>query len=160
MNMESLVTSARIARSYMRQRIEGLSNEQLLLVPTGAENNILWNVGHVVLSHFRLVYRPAGAAVPLPESWNEWFLPGTSPAGWGNCGPDVSEVMDQFESQFDRIAADHTKGLFSAYKAFELKSGSRLNTVEEAMAFNLMHEGIHIGAIIALKQRMGFAEAA
>ncbi len=160
MDMKSLLHSARIARGYMKQRIDGLSGEELVLVPDGAENNVLWNVGHIVLSHFRLVYRPSGATVPVPETWNEWFLPGTSPDNWTERGPLVGEVMDQFHTQIDRIEADHAKGLFNSYKPFELKSGSRLASAEEAMAFNLMHEGIHIGAVIALRQRMGFADAA
>jgi hypothetical protein len=29
-----------------------------------------------------------------------------------------------------------------------------LNNVSDAMAFNLVHEGIHIGAIIALKKAL------
>jgi hypothetical protein len=158
--MKALIASARIARGYMRQRIDGMSDGELLRIPTGAENNVLWNVGHVVLSHYRLVYRPSGATVPVPEHWNDWFLPGTSPANWGRNAPSAGDVLDQFDAQFDRIEADHAQGLFATYKPFELKSGSRLGSVEEAMAFNLMHEGIHIGAVIALKQRMGFADAA
>lgn len=158
MDMPALLNSARIARGYMKQRIVGLSSDDLLHVPNGTDNNILWNLGHIVLSHFRLLYRPSGATVPVPETWNEWFLPGTSPAGWGASGPSAGAVLDQFHSQFDRIAADHANGIFAAYKPFELKSGARLNNAEEAMAFNLMHEGIHIGAVIALRQRMGFTD--
>ena len=69
-------------------------------------------------------------------------------------------MLDQFHSHFVRIGSDHEKGLFAAYKPFELKSGARLSSAEEAMAFNLMHEGIHIGAVIALRQQMGFSDAA
>jgi hypothetical protein len=158
MDMEALLGSAQVARGYMKQRIEDLSHEDLLHVPDGADNNVLWNLGHIVLSHYRLVYRPAGATVPVPETWNEWFLPGTSPGSWTDEGPAVGEVLDQFHGQFERIGADHNAGLFDAYKPFELKSGAKLSSAEEAMAFNLMHEGIHIGAVIALRHQMGLPD--
>jgi hypothetical protein len=155
MDTESLLKSARVARGYMHKRVEGLSRDQLLAVPAGAENNILWNLGHIVLSNYRLVYRPCGAAVPVASAWEGWFLPGTSPANWGGTPPSVDEVLAEFHAQVDRIQADYRKGAFKAYKPFQLKSGSSLESLDEALAFNLMHEGIHIGAIIALRHRLG-----
>jgi hypothetical protein len=68
-------------------------------------------------------------------------------------------VLDQFHAQFDRVEGDHDRGVFDRYEPFELKSGSQLASAEEAMAFNLMHEGIHIGAVIALRRRMGHVDA-
>ncbi len=159
MTTESLINAARITRGYMKIRIEGLSEDQLRAVPKGAENNVLWNVGHIVLSNYRLIYRPTGVPVPLPSTWEGWFLPGTSPNDWGSNGPSVAEVLEQFETQVDRIATDHANGLFQTYKSFQLKSGSSLGSVEEALAFNLMHEGIHIGAIIALRRQLGHEDS-
>lgn len=159
MNAESLINSARVARGYMNKRVEGLSEEQLRAVPDSAENNILWNVGHIVLSNYRLLYRPAGATVPVPSTWDGWFLPGTSPENWGDSGPSTADVLKEFAAQNDRIQSDFAAGLFKTYKPFTLKSGSALSSLEEALAFNLMHEGIHIGAIIALRQQLGYVDA-
>lgn len=159
MNTESLINAARLTRSYMKKRVDGLSKEQLLALPEGAENNILWNVGHIVLTNYRLLYRPSGGTVPVPSTWDGWFLPGTSPANWGTTPPSADDVLKEFQTQNDRIQSDHEAGLFKTYKPFTLKSGSSLNSVDEALAFNLMHEGIHIGAIIALRRQLGYIDA-
>ncbi len=159
MDTESLINSARVARGYMNKRIAGLSREQLLAIPAGAENNVLWNVGHIVLSHYRLIYRPCGATVPVPDTWENWFLPGSSPANWKPTGPAIDEVLAEFHGQTDRIQTDFHNGLFKNYKAFQLKSGDSLASLDEALAFNLMHEGIHIGALIALRHQLGLADA-
>ena len=76
MEMEPVLKSVRVARAYMKSKIDDLSHEQLLLVPQGATNNVLWNIGHIVLSHYRLAYRPSGGTVPVPQTWEGWFLPG------------------------------------------------------------------------------------
>jgi len=159
MNVEALINAARLTRSYMQKRVEGLSKEQLLAVPDGAENNILWNVGHIVLTNYRLLYRPAGATVPVPSTWDGWFLPGTSPAGWGATPPSADDVLKEFHAQNDRIQADYAAGLLKTYKPFTLKSGASLNSLEEGLVFNQMHEGIHIGAIIALRRQLGYIDA-
>lgn len=159
MNAEALINSARLTRTYMAKRVEGLTKDQMLAVPDGAENNILWNVGHIVLTNYRLLYRPSGATVPVPSTWDAWFLPGTSPADWGATPPSTDDVLKEFHAQNDRIQADYAAGLLKTYKPFTLKSGSALNSLEEGLAFNLMHEGIHIGAIIALRRQLGYIDA-
>ena len=159
MEMEPALKSVRVARAYMKSKIDDLSHEQLLLVPQGATNNVLWNIGHIVLSHYRLAYRPSGGTVPVPQTWEGWFLPGTSPDKWGATGPSIGNVLSEFEAQTDRIESDFRRGAFENYKPFKLKSGFTLDTIAEALSFNVMHEGIHIGAIIALRHQMGHGDA-
>jgi len=159
METDPILKSVRVARAYMHSKIEDLSPEQMLEVPEGAVNNVLWNIGHIVLSHYRLLYRPCGGSAPLPQVWEGWFMPGTSPENWGTDGPVLDTVLGEFETQVDRIDSEVRKGAFANYKSFKLKSGFTLDNVAEALNFNTMHEGIHIGAIIALRHQMGIGDA-
>lgn len=55
MSVDSLLRNTQAARTYMQQKVDDLSEAQLLEVPEGAGNNVLWNVGHIVLSNDRLL---------------------------------------------------------------------------------------------------------
>ncbi len=158
MDTETALKSARVARAYMKARVDDLSPNQLLNIPPGATNSVLWNIGHIVLSHYRLLHRPCGGSAPLPQAWEGWFMPGTSPANWGANGPALETVMSEFNTQTDRVESEVRKGTFGNYKSFKLKSGYTLDNAVEALNFNVMHEGIHIGAIIALRHQMGIGD--
>ena len=72
----------RAVRAYAHSVVDGLSKEQILKVPEGARNNILWNLGHIIFDGCDMIYRPAGLALPLPEELEPLFAAGSSPADW------------------------------------------------------------------------------
>lgn len=154
MSAESLLRSVQIARTYMQQKVDDLAEPQLLEVPGGAGNNVLWNVGHIVLSNDRMLYGPSGAATPVPETWENWFKAGSSPADWDET-PPVAEVLDQFHTQAARIAEDYKNGTFASFKPLELIPGLTLQSVEDALGFCVLHEGAHIGIVIGLRRQLG-----
>ena len=77
-------------------------------------------------------------------------------ADWDE-SPDVDAVLEQFKALPDAVEKDYRAGRFTAYKTLELAPGHTVESVEEAVAFHCFHEGLHIGMIIGLKQRMGLA---
>ena len=59
----------RITRYHMMCELEGLNNAQFLMIPPGREDNILWNVGHLLCSLARLTYVFSGHPLPIPEEY-------------------------------------------------------------------------------------------
>lgn len=151
---ENLLQSMDLARGYLRTIIHKLSDEQLVIVPEGASNNVLWNLGHLALSHAGLTYGPCGLAPPVPESYSDLFKGGTSPAAWDKA-PSVSDVQEQFKGVHERIKEDYRNGVFEDFKPRELMAGITLSNIEQALGFNLIHEGVHIGALISIRNLMG-----
>ena len=49
-----------ITRNNIINAIEGLSLEELNTVPKGFNNNVIWNVGHVVATQQLLCYKFSG----------------------------------------------------------------------------------------------------
>jgi len=57
--------------------IKDLSDEQLLIVPEGLNNNILWNLGHMVISQQYFVYHASGNDMLVPHTLGADFGRGT-----------------------------------------------------------------------------------
>jgi hypothetical protein len=47
---------------------------------------------------------------------------------------------------------DYAAGLFNEYKAYPTSFGVTLSEIEEAIMFNNVHEGMHLGYCIALRK--------
>ena len=82
MKYRALLDQMKEIRGYLLGSTKGLSHEQLVVVPEGFSNNILWNVGHAITDNCSMLYPPAGHEFPLPNNYLDWFAPGTSPADW------------------------------------------------------------------------------
>ena len=144
---EQAFLAVEIARGYLMQYVTDLSDEQLLEVPDGAKNNVLWNIGHVVFSHAGLTYGPAGLTSPVPESYEALFKGGTSPSDWSET-PPIDEVKGLLESSTAQTKEDYLAGKFDGFKSMDLMPGVTLATVEQAFGFNGIHEGVHLGFIM------------
>jgi len=59
--------------------IEGLSAEQLNKIPEGYNNNIIWNLAHLIAGQQSICYTRAGLPTPVEESFVNAYKPGTKP---------------------------------------------------------------------------------
>ena len=50
----------------------------------------------------------------------------------------------------DTLKEDFDAGIFVTYNEYETSTGLVLDSIETAIAFNNLHEGIHLGVIMAL----------
>ena len=148
----------RITRHHMQRELDGLTHDQMLVIPEGREDNILWNVGHLLCSLSRLTYVFSGYPLPIPERYLQLFGKGTAATNWTEM-PDAAEVLERFNAMPARIEEDSRAGKFTSYKALQITPNDTIASVEEALAFHSFHEGLHIGMIITLKELLGPATA-
>ena len=144
----------RTTRFHMLRELEGLSQDDLLAIPEGRDDNVLWNVGHLLCSLARLTYVRSGFALPIPEHYLALFGKNTTARDWTDT-PDADEVFGHFHALPGQIEADYASGRFSRYEPLELAPGHTVESVEEAIAFHCFHEGLHIGMIISVKELLG-----
>jgi hypothetical protein len=140
-------------RSWTADSLKDLSDAQLVKIPDGFNNNILWNAGHLLYYQCEFTYTFSGQPTPLPtpEKYKGWFAEGTSPKGWTE-KPDTKFVVELFKSISDTILRDAKAGKFEGFKALSPFEGVTLNTFAESVGFHNIHEGMHYGAIGALKK--------
>jgi hypothetical protein len=145
----------KLTRGMTLGAVKSLSNDQLLKVPQNFNNNILWNVGHLLYSQCAFFYGLTQQPFPLPagsaDLYKSLFDDATSPKTW-NDHPDIPALLDQYASITDTIVADAKAGKFDGFKATELFPGMTLHSVAEIAGFQCVHEGMHYGAISALKK--------
>lgn len=130
-----------------------LAPEVWTRVPDGFSNSVLWNVGHVVVTLELLTYGLAGLDLQVPASMVAAFRKGTSPAGWDEA-PDSEAVRDHLHASPDRLEADLRAGRFEAYREYRTTPGVVLSGVDDALTFDLYHEGLHLGAVLALRRAL------
>ena len=136
-------------RQLVLQGIENLSDEQILKIPDGRRNNILWNLGHIVVTQQFLHYTLSRLDMRIPKEMASMFRTGTSPAVWKET-PDIKNLKLFLNELPDKLLEDYESGLFKEFRPYKTSLGVRLNYFEDAIAFNHFHEGLHTGIILGL----------
>jgi len=138
-----------------RKNIQGIYNnynfDQLNSVPAGFNNNLLWNAGHVIVTMELLTYGLAGLPLPSDKEFINRYRKGSKPeppcphGDYGLIGEGLGESVDRLVSDLETLD-------FSNFKAYPTSYGVTLTSIEDALAFNNMHEAMHLGTMLALKK--------
>lgn len=137
-------------RKLLYWSVRNLSNEQFLAMPTGFDNNIAWNVGHVIVVQQDMTYGACGLDPYISKEMIASFKEGTFPANW-TTPPSLAEFKQMLKEHPDRLIADYEAGKFASYQPYKSSTGVKLETFSEALNFNNYHEGLHLGTILALR---------
>ena len=131
--------------------MQGLSIEQLNAIPQGFRNNLIWNFGHVIVTQQLLCYSLSGEKPVVDKTLIEAYRKGTAPAGMVDeaAYQELQRLSDMALTQFE---ADYAQGMFQTFKMYPTSYGVELSRIEEAFQFNLAHEAMHLGTMMALKK--------
>jgi hypothetical protein len=149
--MNYCIESIRNTRSFLLQLTGGLTTRQLNEVPDGFNNNILWNLGHLVASQQGVCYLRAGLKTWVPENVYLQYKPDTKPSGFLNSA-EVAEIKSLLFTSLEQLEKDYHNKLFQNYISWTTRYGVPITTIEEALQFLLFHEGMHTGYLMALKR--------
>lgn len=116
--------------------------------PTGSRNNLHWHMGHVLVVTEKFLFNYPKGSTHIPETYNEWFAPGTKPADWPSDVPNVSEITDQLEKQLTRIN-ELTDDDLAKEIPFEF---GNFKTYGELYELAIHHEAEHLGQMKAMKR--------
>jgi hypothetical protein len=151
MNRQELFKRLGTARAFMMATLKDLSPTQWTEIPEGFSNNILWNAAHVATTQARFLYEFSGLPYPLPEGFAEKSIRGTSPKEWTEA-LTPQEVLDVLERQVPQAVEDDRAGKFAQFTPRELRPGLTVDSFDDGILFNILHEGIHVGIIMQLKK--------
>lgn len=142
-------------RNELLGLVEGVTEEEAGYIPSGFNNNIRWNLGHVVLDQYLWIQAVTGEAQPVSPDWQRWFGYGTSPADFEAETPDVRQIMAVLQQQPERIREQYGSRLEEDFAPTEMG----MHTVEQVLIRTIFHEGLHIGAIQAIKRQLALKTA-
>ena len=136
-------------RKILYKYLTETPKEFLLQIPDGFRNNIWWNIAHVVVTQQLLVYKFSGQPMRVNDALVEKFKKGTFPDGTAT-DEEFKQVADLLLPTLEWMQEDYGKGIFNSYNEYTTSANVTLRSVEDAILFNVFHEGLHLGAILSL----------
>lgn len=140
-------------RKNLQYILNNTSTEDLLKIPVGFRNNIWWNIAHVLVTQQLLVYKLSGQQIRVPEEFVDKFKKGTVPDGTAT-EKEIRTIDDLLISTIEWTQEDYETGLFKNYHEYTTSAKVTLRNVDDAISFNLFHEGLHLGSILALRKML------
>jgi uncharacterized damage-inducible protein DinB len=138
----------RKTRQSLLNLVSSLSVQQLNEIPGGFNNNIIWNLAHLVAT-LQIICYGRGARPMFAKE--ELFLAGSKPKSFIS-SEEIDEIKALLLSSIDRVEADYKKQLFSNKAPWTTRSGIELSTIDDSISFIIYHEGLHTGYIMAMKR--------
>lgn len=131
--------------------VNELTLDEMNRIPKGFSNNILWNAGHMLVILQKLTYGLSGNTLLLSDELMNTFGKGTK--------PEEKYTKDTYEKVKKLLVCtakdlkqDYESGIFKDFKKLTTGLGVTITSIEEAIQFVSVHEGIHYGYILALRK--------
>lgn len=151
-NMNQLFTVTQTSRNMVSKILENHTLEQLNKIPKGFNNNLIWNIGHIIVAQQMLVYKLSGLPMMISDEMVGKYKKDTKPE------QEVSqEELDEIKSllfkTFEKTKEDFENGVFKNYQEYTTSTGGHvLKSAADAIAFSNFHEGLHIGVMLSLRK--------
>lgn len=139
-------------RHFILAQIEGLNEHQMNKVPVGFNNNIVWNLAHLICAQQALCYLRAGLGPKVSMDFYSPFSTNTKPVRF-IAQTEINDIKDDFIQTIDFLEEDYSASSFGTYLPLpNILSvyNIEIKSIDEAIEFLLYHEGYHYGAILAL----------
>lgn len=149
--MNNPFENIRNVRKHLLQAIEELSVDQLNEVPAGFNNNIIWNLAHLIAAQQGICYVRSILEPVVDTAFCDTYKPGTKPERYIKA-EEVKMIKEILLTSIDRFETDYQNKIFTQYTSVTLRYGVTLNDIEDALQFLPFHEGVHTGCIWALKR--------
>jgi hypothetical protein len=128
-----------------------LSVEQLNKIPAGFNNNIAWNLGHMIASEQGICYKRSGLDTCVSEDFFNAYKSGTKPEKFIT-ETEIEEIKELLFSTLEKLDADYNAGIFVNYSTFTTRYDVEISNIDEGIAFLPFHDGLHIGYIMSLRK--------
>ncbi|RUA11670.1 MAG: DinB family protein [Flavobacteriia bacterium] len=149
--MHKIFETLRFNRRTYLDFLDQYSLKQLNNIPQNFNNSMIWNIIHTVVTEQLLIYDLSGLPMKIDEEYISRFRKGTKPEK-DVTAEEVLYIKNNMMKLIDMTEEDYKSGIFKNYTPYLSSTDISLNTVDEALKFNLFHEGIHLGVILSIKK--------
>ena len=102
---------AKASRKVLSQFLENYTLEQLNKMAPGFNNNLIWNIAHIVVTQQRLVYKFSGVPMIISDELFEKYKGGTKPSHDVRQA-EVDEIRSLLFETIDQTEADFNNKFF------------------------------------------------
>ena len=149
--MDFVLDIAKHTRSNFIKLMDGLTIEQLNVIPKGYNNNIAWNFAHIVAAQQILCYVRANVPARLPMEAITKYQKGSRPEGLIS-ESEISFYKEKAFTLLNDLREDVANGLFSNYQPVTTAFGVTLTSIDDAVTYFGTHDNLHLGYALALKK--------
>lgn len=149
--MHQVFDITRASRKVLAYYLQNYTLEQLNKVPEGFNNNLIWNIAHIVVVQQMLVYNLSGLPMMVSQEMVAKYKKGTKPV------TDVTqaereEIHSLLMETINKTETDYNQKIFKNFTEFQTATGYSIKNVEDALSFNYYHEAIHIGIMMSIRK--------
>lgn len=138
-------------RKTLFHYLENLTPEQLYFIPKGFKNNIIWNIGHILIVEQLLTYKLSGLEINADKKFIKLYSKGTFPSKKVSLS-EIEDLKKNLIPAYKNTKRDYENGTFKNYKEFVTGIGVKLNNIDDALQFIPFHDAIHLGIILSIKK--------
>lgn len=149
--MHPQIETIRKTRAAVLNLISDLTIEELNEIPAGFNNNIIWNVAHLVAAQQGVCYFRAGLPLKIENRFFMAYKPESKPEGLVSA-EELETIKALLFSTLDQLEEDYQASIFTNYTPWTTRYGVDIKNIDEAISFLPFHEGLHMGYIMALKR--------
>lgn len=149
--MESVFKIWTTNRNILRSFLEDFSPDQLNKTPPGFSNNLIWNIGHVIVAQQALVYKASDLPMHVSDEMFANYKPGSGPAGTIS-QKEADELKTLLISLIEKTKSDFSERKFRSFSPFTTSMGFHLDSLNDAIHYNNYHEAMHLGFMMNIRK--------
>lgn len=149
--MQRTFSVARTSRNTIAKFLDNYTLEQLNTIPEGFNNNIIWNIGHIVVVQQMIIYNLSDLPMMVSREMIDKFKKGTRPED-GVTQQQVDEIRELLFTTIEKTEDDWKNGIFKHYREFTSASGFQMQSAQDAIEFNNYHEAMHTGVMMSIRK--------
>ena len=150
-SMEKLFEITEKLHDIYHKTLLATPEDRLFAIPEPHSNNLFWNIAHALVTEQSLIYKLSKLQPRLDEALIAKYSKGTFPEE-GVSPSEVNQVADALPQTLKWIREDYKNGIFKEFIPYTTSAHVTLNSVEDAISFNLFHLGLHYGTIRSIQK--------
>jgi len=145
-----LIEALRQTRHNLLKTVEAYTIDEMNVVPEGFNNSLLWNLGHVWVTQKMLHYGLSGLPLNIEDELVNQFRKGSKAIVWKE--ETLSRIKSDFITSVDDLERDLNANIFKEFRPYRTSYNVELESLDDALWFNNMHEAMHLGYMLAMRK--------
>jgi hypothetical protein len=147
--MEKQFELHKVTRKNILDFASAFSIEELNEIPIQFNNNIIWNIGHLLATQQILIYKFSDTDFTIYTDFIERYRKGTKPEKFIGA-EEWKFIQSHLIQTADEMQKNYREKYFHKYQKYETSYGAMLDSIEDAICFINIHESMHFGYIKAI----------
>lgn len=149
--MENIFKAWKTSRQLYSNFFNKHTLEQLNKIPLGFNNNLIWNIGHIIVAQQSLLYKSTDVPMPIPEELFQRYKPGTKPTETVS-QDEANELQNLLTSLIEQTQNDFYNNVFTVFHERTTVTGFHLASLKDVFEFINYHEGLHLGYMMSIRK--------